>query len=67
MYCDKDSRGLYCIMELTVDEFETIRRALLAFRTGLISHRLPEGTKHKPEPHIQYERASAILKQTKSI
>lgn len=67
MYCDKDSRGLYCIMELTADEFETIRRALLAFRTGLISHQLPEGTEHKPEPHVQYERASAILKQLKSI
>lgn len=67
MYCDKDSRGQYCIMELTADEFETIRLALTAYRIGLIFHRLPEGTTPKPEPHIQYERATAILKQTKSI
>lgn len=67
MYLDKDSKDRYTIMDLQEDELETIRRALLAFRTGLISHRLPEGTEHKPELHIQYERASAILKQTKSI
>ena len=32
MYCDKDSRGLFSIMELTADEFETIRRAMKVFR-----------------------------------
>ena len=32
MYCDKDNRGLFSIMELTADELETIRRAIKAFR-----------------------------------
>lgn len=37
MYWDKDSRGLFSILELTAEEFETIRRALLAYRTIMVT------------------------------
>lgn len=58
MYCDKDCRGLLSIMELTPDEFETIRRALLAFRTGMATKTLDES-----EPSKQYIRASKMLRR----
>ena len=57
MYWDKDSRGLLSIMELTPDEFETIRRALLAFSAGMATKELNES-----EPSRQYIRASKILR-----
>lgn len=44
-------------MELTTDEFETIRRALLAFRAGMATKDLNES-----EPSRQYIRASKILR-----
>ena len=37
MEWDKDSRGLFSILELTAEEFETIRRALLAYRTIMVT------------------------------
>lgn len=60
MYCDKDKAGRTAIMDLTVDELETIRRALTAFRVGLV-HNRPEGIERDADAHTQYERAGAIV------
>lgn len=62
MYCDKDSRGLLSIMELTPDEFETIRRALLAFSAGMATKDINES-----EPSKQYIRASKILRKLSEL
>lgn len=35
MYTDKDNRGRFAIMDLTEDELETLRRALLAYKTTM--------------------------------
>lgn len=57
MYCDKDSRGLFSIMELTADEFETIRRAMKAFRGQMmLSDKFIDIEENK-----QYRRATNIL------
>lgn len=32
MYCDKDNTGHFSIMELTPEEFETVRLALAVYR-----------------------------------
>lgn len=50
MYCDKDSNGRVSIMDLTNDEFDTIRRAIMAFKTGLLQNRLPPGSPLKAKP-----------------
>lgn len=67
MYCDIDNNRRVAIMDLTPDEFETIRRALIAYRTGMIQHRRPIGFKIDIEPQKQYDRAGAILKQIEYI
>lgn len=54
-------------MDITPDELETIRRALCAFRIGLIHKRLPSGSAIHSEPHIQYDRAGHILQKIESI
>ncbi len=58
MYADLDSRGRYSIMDLTPDEFETIRRAIKAFRTGMITS---NSESKENECHRQYIRATKIL------
>ena len=57
MYCDKDSRGLFSIMELTDDELETIRRAMKAFR----GQRILSSKSIYIEANEQYIRATNIL------
>lgn len=57
MYCDKDSRGLFSIMELTDDELETIRRAMKAFRGQMIL----SSKSIDIEANEQYRRATNIL------
>lgn len=64
MYCDEDSTGRISIMDLSAEQLETIRRALLAFRSGLLQ-RLP--FKVDTEPHAQYQRAGALLCQIESF
>ena len=63
MYCDKDSNGRVSIMDLTNDEFDTIRRAIMAFKTGLLQNRLPAGFAPQSETYEQYHRAGIILRQ----
>jgi len=63
VYCDKDARGIYSIMELDGNHIETIRRALLAYRTGLVG--LP--SEANLEAREQYDRAGAILRTIERI
>ncbi len=58
MYVDKDGRGLYSIMDLAPDEIETIRRAIKAFRAGMI---MSNSDSKENECHRQYVRATKIL------
>lgn len=67
MYCDKDSNGRVSIMDLTSDEFETIRRALTAFKTGLLQNRIPIGFAPQGEACEQYHRAGMILRQIETL
>ncbi|WP_418671867.1 hypothetical protein [Alistipes putredinis] len=67
MYCDKDSSDRYSIVEIEADQLETIRRALIAYRTGMIQHRRSIGFKIDIEPQRQYDCAGAILKQIEYI
>lgn len=62
MYIDKDSGGRYAIMDLGEDDLETLRRALTAFRVGLLQSRLPAGFAPRTEPDIQYRRAGKLVK-----
>lgn len=64
MYCDKDSAGRISIMDLSAEQLETIRRALVAFRSGLFQ-RMP--FKIDTEPHVQYQRAGALLRQIETF
>lgn len=57
MYADIDSRGRCSIMDLTPDEFETIRRAVKAFRVGMMI--TPSFTGRESDK--QYVRATKIL------
>lgn len=62
MYCDKDSQGHYAIMDLNKEQFETIRRALTAYRTGMVQKGIPPGYAARfSETLIQYERAGVIV------
>lgn len=67
MYCDKDRSGHYSIMDIEADELETIRRAMIAYRTGMIQHRQPIRFKIDIEPQKQYDCAGFILKQIEYI
>lgn len=67
MYCDKDSNGRVSIMDLTSDEFDTIRRAIMAFKTGLLQNRLPDGFAPQSETYEQYHRAGMILRQIETL
>ena len=63
MYCDKDSRGLFSIMELTADEFETIRRAMKAFRGQMmLSDKFID-----IEVNKQYSRATNISRSLSEL
>lgn len=63
MYCDKDRRGLYSIMELNESHIETIQRALLAYRQELVGS--PSET--NSEAREQYDRAGTILQAIERI
>ena len=67
MYCDKDSNGRVSIMDLTSVEFDTIRRAIMAFKTGLLQNRLPAGFAPQSETYEQYHRAGIILRQIETL
>lgn len=63
MYCDKDNQGRYAIMDLDKEQFETIRRALNAYRSGMVQRGIPAGyAAHFSETLIQYERAGEIVR-----
>lgn len=64
MYCDKDNAGRISINELTAEQLETIRRALIAFRSGLIQQ-LP--FKASTEPLTQYDRAGILLRRIERL
>lgn len=64
MYCDKDNAGRISINELTAEQLETIRRALIAFRSGLIQQ-LP--FKAGTEPLTQYDRAGILLRRIERL
>lgn len=63
MYCDKDGRGLCSIMELSSDEYEIIRKALTAYRTGLVYGE----TDQRSEFREQYDRAGTLLQAIERI
>ncbi|MEI3554163.1 MAG: hypothetical protein V8Q54_05605 [Alistipes senegalensis] len=67
MYCDKDSNGRVSIMDLTSAELDTIRRAIMAFKTGLLQNRLPDGFAPQSETYEQYHRAGMILRQIETL
>lgn len=67
MYCDKDSSGRYSIMEIEADELETIRRAIVAFKTGLLQNRMPAGFAPQGEIYEQYHRAGKLLHQIEKL
>ena len=47
MYCDKDNREHYAIMDLDKELLETIRRALTMYRCGLY-----EGIQEEKRPRM---------------
>lgn len=55
MYTDKDNRGRFAIMDLTEDELETLRRALLAYKTTTA------GDDGSGEPRQQYIISGKLL------
>ena len=63
MYCDKDNQNRYAIMDLDKEQFETIRRALTAYRVGMVQKGMPAGyaARHS-ETHEQYKRAGEIVR-----
>lgn len=63
MYVDKDSNNRYAIMDLGEDDLETFRRALTAFRVGLLQSHLPAGFTPHSESAIQYYRAEKLVKK----
>lgn len=63
MYCDKDNCGLYSIMELSAEEYEIIRKALIVYRTELVC-----GEAYKrSEFRKQYDRAETLLRAIERI
>lgn len=67
MYVDQDSSGRIAIMDLQKAELETIRRALVAFKTGLLQNRIPVGFAPQGEIYEQYHRAGMILHQIEKL
>ena len=67
MYVDRNSTGRIAVMDLKPEEFETIRRAIKAFKTGLLQNRLPAGFSPRSETYEQYHRAGMILRQIEKI
>lgn len=67
MYVDTDAAGRIAIMDLTPEELETVRCALLALKTGLLQSRLPD--RHSPHSgmHDQYYRAGELLRQIENL
>ena len=68
MYCDKDNRERYAIMDLDKELLETIRRALTMYRCGLY-----EGIQEEKRPRIkedfqqQYDRAGIMVEHIESL
>ena len=68
MYCDKDNRERYAIMDLDKELLETIRRALTMYRCVLY-----EGIQEEKRPRIkedfqqQYDRAGIIVEHIESL
>ena len=63
MYCDKDNRDRYAIMDLDKEQLETIRRALTAYRVGMVQKGMPVGHAARlSETHEQYQRAGVIVR-----
>jgi hypothetical protein len=62
MYCDKDNQNRYAIMDLDKEQLETIRRALKAFRSGMVTNGLPAGYHTYSETREQYDRAGIIVR-----
>ena len=83
MYCDKDNRERYAIMDLDKELLETIRRALTMYRCGPVSYThltlptyrcgLYEGIQEEKRPRIkedfqqQYDRAGIIVEHIESL
>ncbi len=63
MYCDKEGRGRYSIMELSFEECKIIRNALTAYRTGLVYGESDQ----RSEFREQYDRAGTILRAIERI
>ncbi len=63
MYCDRDRRGFCSIMELDESHIETIRRALLDYRTELVGL----SSEANREAREQYDRAGILLRTIERI
>lgn len=61
MYCDKDNQSRYSIMDLDKEELETIRRALTAYRVGMVQNDILPGHTGNSEIRKQYDRAGVIV------
>lgn len=63
MYCDKDSRGCYSIMELDKEQFKTILRALTAYRLRMVVREESGELLEFSETGGEYEIAGAMVRQ----
>ncbi len=66
MYCDRDSRGLYSIIGLTRDQLDLIRRALTAYRIGMVCRKQVSESASSIKFPEQYERAGDIVHRIES-
>ena len=67
MKCDRNSRGRYALSEITENEFETLRRALISHRTGLLN-KIPGATEDViTEAEEQYILSGKILEQFETL
>ncbi len=59
MYCDKDNRGRYAIMELTQEDFEMLNIALVTFRQQVaIKQRQAKQCSNSEEQFNQYDESA---------
>ena len=63
MYCDKDSRGRYSIMELSSEDYGLIRMALINYRVGLVFGK----TDRRTILHEQYDRIGVMLHEIEKL
>lgn len=67
MNCDRNSRGRYMLTDLTPTEFETLRRALISHRTGMLNTIPSAKDEIISEAEEQYLIAGKMLDQIQTL